>query len=98
MWRYVILAICAYVLYRMFMGDRKHKAAQQAAQPSPETPAFGGEEMVKDPVCGAYVSKEGNIRVRDGETVLHFCSYDCRDAYLKQLEERRSLDSGENKD
>lgn len=97
MWRYVILAICAYVLYKMFLGDRKHKAAQKAAQPTPAAPAAPGEEMVKDPICGAYVSKEGNIRVRDGETVLHFCSYDCRDVYVKQIEERRAIGGGENK-
>ncbi len=96
MWRYVFLAVCGYVLYKMFMGDRRNKAAQQAqAQPNPM--ASQGEEMVKDPICGSYVSKEGNIRVRDGENLIHFCSYDCRDKYVKQIEERRAIESSETK-
>ena len=44
-------------------------------------------EMIKDPECGTYVSAEGNISVRDGEIVHHFCSYECRDKFLQRLEE-----------
>ena len=43
--------------------------------------------MVKDPQCGTYVSKDSEITVRDGETVYHFCSYDCRDKFLNALRE-----------
>ena len=43
-------------------------------------------EMVKDPICGTYVERDGNIRVKEGEKVHIFCSYECRDKYLKQLE------------
>ncbi len=43
-------------------------------------------EMAKDPICGTYVEADGNIRVKEGETVHIFCSYECRDKYLKQLE------------
>mgnify|MGYP006306884989 CR=1 FL=1 len=42
------------------------------------------QEAVKDPVCGTYVSTDTDIRVRDGDQVLYFCSYECRDAYLKE--------------
>ena len=42
--------------------------------------------MVKDPICGTYVEKDGSIRVREGEKVHVFCSYECRDKYLKQIE------------
>ena len=97
MWRYVFLAVCAYVLYKMFMGDRRNKAKQAAAEPSTPPMAASGEEMVKDPTCGSYVSKEGNIRVRDGENLIHFCSYDCRDQYVKQIEERRAIGASEPK-
>jgi YHS domain-containing protein len=43
-------------------------------------------EMIKDPVCGTYVEKDGDIRVREGETIHVFCSYECRDKYLKQID------------
>ena len=42
-------------------------------------------EMVKDPVCGAYIDSDSNITVRDGKTVHRFCSYDCRDEFLKRI-------------
>ena len=42
-------------------------------------------EMVKDPVCGAYVSLDDSITVRDGERRYHFCSYECRDKFIKSL-------------
>ena len=41
--------------------------------------------MVKDPQCGTYVSVEDSITVRDGDKVYHFCSYDCRDKFLKRI-------------
>ena len=49
-------------------------------------------EMVKDPVCGAYVEKDSSLTVRNGEVVHHFCSYECREKYLKQLEEQGKLE------
>jgi YHS domain-containing protein len=42
--------------------------------------------MVKDPMCGAFVSKEGDIRVRQGDKVHYFCSYECRDKYIKMIQ------------
>jgi ribosomal protein L24E len=42
-------------------------------------------EMVKDPFCGAFVSKDGDIRVRQGDKVHYFCSYECRDKYVKMI-------------
>ena len=50
-------------------------------------------EMVKDPVCGAYVEAEGGITVRNGEKVIHFCSYECREKYIKRLQEQGKIDS-----
>ena len=41
--------------------------------------------MVNDPVCGAYIDSDSNITVRDGKTVHRFCSYDCRDEFLKRI-------------
>lgn len=86
----LIFALVAYALYRLFMNDRKKKD-EKASQEKKNLVATG--EMVKDPVCGAYVEAEGGITVRNGEKVIHFCSYECREKYLKQLEERGKIES-----
>lgn len=46
--------------------------------------------MVKDPICGTYVKKDSDIRVRNGEKVECFCSFECRDKYIKRLEAEQS--------
>lgn len=43
-------------------------------------------EMVKDPQCGTYVLKDGAISVKNGDQTWYFCSYDCRDDFIKSLE------------
>jgi YHS domain-containing protein len=79
-----ILAIAVlYMLYRMFESERRKKAAQ-AKERTQHLAATG--ELVKDPICGAYVEKASSISAREGhgEIVHYFCSYDCRDAFLRQ--------------
>lgn len=83
MWKFLILALAAYVLYRLFMNDARKKK-QDTKQNKEDLVATG--EMVKDPICGAYVASDGGISVRDGEKVHRFCSYECRDTFLKQLQ------------
>lgn len=88
MWKWLLLACAGYVLYRLFANDflkkRKENAAQSAADVERKVAAG---EMVKDPECGAYVSVDGTVTVRDGETIHHFCSYECRDKFLQRLED-----------
>ncbi|NLY43162.1 MAG: hypothetical protein GX066_04170 [Clostridiaceae bacterium] len=41
-------------------------------------------EMVKDPVCGKYIQKDKAYQVVTNENqVVHFCSWDCREKYIK---------------
>lgn len=77
----LIVVICAFVVWKLFMGDRRYKETKAKKEEPPVNPG----EMVQDPICGAYVSKNSDIRVRQGDVVLHFCSYDCREAYLKRI-------------
>lgn len=86
----LIFALVAYALYRLFLNDRKKKD-ETAAQQKENLVATG--EMVKDPVCGAYVEADSGITVRNGEKVIHFCSYECREKYLKQLEKQGQIES-----
>ncbi|MBQ7457164.1 MAG: transcriptional regulator [Desulfovibrio sp.] len=75
-----------YLLFRMFKNDllnKKKVDAEKEAKEREQKIEHG--EMVKDPECGTYVSKDCEITVRDGETVHYFCSYECRDAFLERL-------------
>ena len=85
----VIFALVAYALYRMFMNDRK-KSEEKSTKTQESRVAAG--EMVKDPVSRAYVEKHSTITVRNGDVVHHFCSYECREKYLKQLEEQGMIE------
>ena len=76
-------AVIVYFVYKMFMGDVKQK--QKMDQKEKETLIAKGE-MVKDPVCGAYVSLDNSVKTNRNGDFIHFCSYECRDKYLKQIE------------
>lgn len=85
MWKWIILALAAYALYRLFSNDWKKKQEKNNDKAEMERKVTAGE-MVKDPECGAFIDADSTITVRDGDVVHRFCSYDCRDAFLKRLE------------
>jgi YHS domain-containing protein len=86
MWKLIFLAGVGYVIYKLFTNDMRRKAqfAENERRREQERMATAGV-MVKDPVCGTYVPADADIRVRDGGSVWCFCSYECRDEYLKRL-------------
>lgn len=86
----LVFALVAYALYRLLMNDRRKKE-DDASREKEHLVATG--EMVRDPVCGTYVEAEGGITVRNGEKVLHFCSYECREKYIRQLQEQGEIES-----
>jgi len=83
--KFVILFVALFLLYKLFTNDQKKKAVKEEREQ--ENLAATGE-MVKDPVCGAYVSSDSDIRVRQGDEVHLFCSYQCRDKFIKGLNEQ----------
>lgn len=86
MGRWIVLAVAGFILYTLLRNElRKRNSGSPAAEG--KSSAKPTASMVKDPNCGAYVEAEGAISVRDGDTVHHFCSYECRDAFLKKLQE-----------
>jgi YHS domain-containing protein len=87
MWKFVIFAVAAFVLWKMFAGDMNRR--KQEAKKEEETLIAKGE-MVKDPVCGSYVALDNSVRAHEGDKVMHFCSYECRDKYLAQIESAKN--------
>ena len=53
MYRWLILILAGFILWKLLTGDKKRKKVQ--ADEKKEHMAATGH-MVKDPVCGAYVS------------------------------------------
>lgn len=83
MLRFLFIALGLFLLYKLFIGDKKVKETRGKKQ---EEKLVASGEMVRDPICGTFVEKDSPIRVRQGEIVQAFCSYECRDKYLKQIE------------
>lgn len=83
MLKFIVIGVALFLVYKLFIGDKKKKE-MDSAKVVKEKAASG--EMIKDPVCGTYVEKDGNIRVKEGDKVHVFCSYECRDRYIKQIE------------
>jgi len=81
--KFIVIGVALFLVYKLFMGDKKKK---EMAQNKTMKDKVASGEMVKDPACGTYIDKESSIRVREGEKVHVFCSYECRDKYLKQLQ------------
>ncbi len=83
MLKFIVIGLALFIVYKLFMGDKRKREMEQ--DKTTEKKVASGE-LVKDPVCGTYVNKGGDIRVKNGEKIHVFCSYDCRDKFLKQLE------------
>ena len=95
-WKLVMIGIAAYVLYKLFTNEkgRKDKSDVKVKERKIAT-----GEMVKDPICGSYVDVDASIKVRDGKKLHHFCSYECRQKFLEELEgEGRDIPQLEKKD
>lgn len=82
MLKIIILVVVGFILFKLLTGDQKKKKDQVTKEH--EKMAASGV-MVKDPICGTYVDKDTDIRVKKKGDVLCFCSYDCRDKYLKRI-------------
>lgn len=88
LFKVLIFVVVAYALYRLFMND-KRKREEKIENDEAKKVADG--TLVRDPICGVYVEKENSFTVRNGDKVEHFCSDDCRQKYIQQVNEQRKL-------
>jgi len=49
---------------------------------------LAARKLVRDPVCGMHVAEELSIPLREGAELLHFCSKECRDKYVKSVQRK----------
>lgn len=92
MLKFIIFIIAGFLLYKLIIGDKNKKLDKKESE---QKNLADSGEMVKDPICGTYVSKDSDIRVKEGDTVYYFCSYECRDEFLREKE--GSFSTSENK-
>jgi len=85
MWKILILVLVGYILYRLFANDIKKKMQKNDDIEEKEKKVATGE-MVIDPECGIYIDSESSISIRNDDKIYKFCSYECRDAFLKKIE------------
>ena len=57
-------------------------AAPPATRESAAAPAQPASELMKDPVCGAFISPELAVTEKYQGQTVHFCSKKCRDEFL----------------
>jgi YHS domain-containing protein len=77
-----ILVMVGLSLLRAFMNPNKSSRQQEPERKA--TKVAQGGKLVKDPVCGTYVTPDGSLTTSsDGESYF-FCSEDCQNKFLSQ--------------
>jgi YHS domain-containing protein len=67
-------------LVRSILAAFRTSARPPAPDPHPPLAPAGGK-LVKDPVCGTYVSAESSIAQIVQGQLVHFCSQECAEKY-----------------
>ena len=76
-----IYAVFLYVVYRLLTGGRKKKPVGTNRQAAAPGELAAHDELVEDPVCHIYIPKRQAIVLQDSDTVVFFCSEQCRKMY-----------------
>lgn len=74
-------------LLKRFFGWLLKDAVQRRPDSQEAVPsAPASKRLVRDPMCGMHVAEELAVVVRNGSELMHFCSAQCRDAYLQSTQ------------
>jgi YHS domain-containing protein len=80
----VVLSWSISLLKRLFGGQSRASNSSEHERGVDEIPS--GKKLVRDPVCGMHVAEELAIAAQSGNELIHFCSTDCRDRYMRQTQ------------
>ncbi|MHB8151209.1 MAG: hypothetical protein ACYDIB_13725 [Desulfobulbia bacterium] len=81
MFKLFIYALFLYVLYRLLTGGRRKKTVGTGRKTTGSGELAAHDQLVEDPVCHIYIPKRQAIVLQDGDTVVYFCSEQCRKMY-----------------
>lgn len=83
MQRVLVYIILIGIVY--FFIKKYSKSFLGSSTPEDSRPGKTNGEMIKDPQCGAYFLKQQGVKgVVEGK-VMHFCSEECYDKYLRRM-------------
>jgi YHS domain-containing protein len=85
MWRFILLGILLVIVYFMARSALRSLFAKRRDMALPERGQGAPAEMVQDPVCGMYISKEGAFFLEQSGRTHFFCSETCRASFQKKV-------------
>lgn len=75
--------LLAFILYQLVKRFWIYLCgAVQSEGGLPPRPPQGEKTLVRDPECGLNLPREDALTIYLNDEALHFCSRECRDAYL----------------
>ena len=82
LFRFLLIFLAVLVAYRavrrlLLPGQGKGEVR------GPEQDVIHKGEMVRDPVCGTYVPRQGSLSLAAGAEEHFFCSAECRDEFRR---------------
>lgn len=80
----VVLSWSISLLKRFFRAQPHEGNSTEGNQSVPEAPT--SKKLVRDPICGMHVAEELAVSVRTENELVHFCSAECRDRYLRETQ------------
>ena len=85
--RLLLVAILAYVLWRLFWSAAKAMFEGMGYQPPGKNNQSVG--LVRDPICGTFVLPSTALTSGSGANTRYFCSEKCRSDYSRSAREPR---------
>lgn len=82
-WSVALLRRLVGWMMRKAMPMGQSNAGAAGAQSGNTGTELAPGRLVRDPICGMHVAEELSIPLREGEGLVHFCSAECRDKYIK---------------
>jgi len=82
--RFLLRVAVVFVIVMAAISALRGMFAPTQPQPSGRetTGSNKGGKLMKDPVCGTYVSKDQSLTATRGTETFHFCSEKCHDEFL----------------
>jgi YHS domain-containing protein len=82
---WIVIVSWSFRLLRRLVGSMAAESAK--AEPDVIVPdASTARKLVRDPICGMHMAETIAIPLRNGNELLHFCSLQCRDKYVKETQ------------
>ncbi len=80
---WILVVSWIFVLLRRLVSHMSN-APLRSNQPLDVPNDAVSRKLVRDPVCGMHIAEGLALPLKQGATILHFCSAECRDKFLKE--------------